>query len=92
LNSLVGPAEVAGGCSVNKLGVLTSDSASLKPNGYFRRRAHRPGPPLVPLPDLYPDDGGDYTIGFDGPGFPSRPYAEQVRLRQTHHAPWVLWQ
>ena len=50
--NVVGPAEVAGGCSVNKLGVLTSDSASLKRNGYFRQRAHPRGPPSVLLPDV----------------------------------------
>jgi hypothetical protein len=41
-------------------------------------------PPLAPA-DVYPDDDGGYTIDVDGPSFPSRRFAESVRLAATHH-------
>lgn len=86
------PAEVATGRSLNKLGVLTSDSASLKRNGYFRQRAHPSGPGLVPLHDVYSDDSGNFTISIGGPGFTPPVYPKQARLLQTGHAPRVLQQ
>jgi hypothetical protein len=39
---------------------------------------------LVPLPEIHPDDG-DYTIGLEGPAFPTRAFAESVRLASTRH-------
>jgi hypothetical protein len=52
---------LAASSTVNDLGVPTSNSASLKRNGTFQRRAHRSGSPrLMPLPDP-PNDDGDYA-------------------------------
>ena len=41
---------------------------------------------LVPPPEIYPDDDGGYEVGLDGPAFPSRRFAEAVRLRNTRHS------
>jgi len=44
---------------------------------------------LVPLPEIYPDDDGGFGVGLDGPAFPTRRFAEAVRLRRTRHSD--LW-
>jgi hypothetical protein len=40
-------------------------------------------PPIAA--DIYPTDSGEYGLGLDGPSFPSRRFAESVRLQRTHH-------
>src|SRR4029077_8944346 len=40
-------------------------------------------PPL--LPDIHPDEDGSYSIGLSGPAFPTRRFAESVRLRGTRN-------
>ena len=41
---------------------------------------------LAPLPEIYPDDDGGYEVGLDEPAFPTRRFAELVRLRGTRHS------
>jgi hypothetical protein len=70
---------------IKGLRALTCNSGTLNRKGYFERGTHHPAS-LIPLPDIFPDDHGGYGVGLDGPAFPTRRFAEQVRLRNTRHS------
>jgi hypothetical protein len=69
---------------IKDLRALTCNSGTLNRKSYFERGTHHPAS-LIPLPDIFPDDHGGYAVYLDGPAFPTRRFAEAVRISRTRH-------